>query len=154
MFMSRIITSRYIAVKWYLRVYWLLPHSIVDSFTEHRRLFCWAPWILGPVNQLHFPKDSFPAFSGLFFSSSTESADNLTEIILNQQTPANKTLVSFCLTKRSCQRYRTQVFWRTMPGYVLALLKNGHQWDGVSPLTGTLQERNDSEYFTCRFLPH
>ena len=67
-FWSRIITSRYIAVKWYLRVYWLLPLSIVasfkknrrffclapsillpstvDSFGKHRRLFCWAPWIL------------------------------------------------------------------------------------------------------------
>ena len=91
MVLSRIITSRYIAVKWYLRVYWLLPLSIVasfkknrrffclaptillpstdDSFAEHRRLFCWAPWILGPINQLHFPKESFPYFNGLFFSS-------------------------------------------------------------------------------------
>lgn len=76
----------------------------------------------------------------LFFSSSTESADNLTEVILNQQTPANKTLL-ILLTKRSCQRYPTQVFCRAVPGCVLALLKNGHQWDVVSPLTGTLQER-------------
>ena len=89
MFLSRIITFRYIAVKWYLRVYWLLPLSIVDSFgkhrrffrraptilllrtddsfAEHRRLFCWAPWILGSINQLHFPKESFPYFNGLFF---------------------------------------------------------------------------------------
>ena len=33
---------------------------------------------------------SFPAFSRLFFSSSTESADNLTEVILHQQTPAKR----------------------------------------------------------------
>ena len=52
--------------------------------------------MLGEVNQLHFPKESFPAFTGLFFSSSTESADNLTEVILHQQTPANKTLLFFC----------------------------------------------------------
>ena len=90
MFLSRIITSRYIAVKWYLRVYWLLPLSTDDSFAEHRRLFCWAPWILGPVNQLHFQKESFPAFTGLFFSSSIESADSLTEVILHQQTPATR----------------------------------------------------------------
>ena len=48
MFWSRIITSHGIAVKWYLRVYWLLPLSIVDSFAEHRRFFCWAPTILLP----------------------------------------------------------------------------------------------------------
>ena len=38
--LSRIATSRFIAVNWYLRVYWLLPLSIVDSFAEHRRFFC------------------------------------------------------------------------------------------------------------------
>ena len=64
MFLSRIITSRYIAVKWLRRVYWLTSH-------EHRRLFFKSPWMLGEVNQLHFQKESFPAFNGLFFSSST-----------------------------------------------------------------------------------
>ena len=145
MFLSRIITSRYIAVKWYLRVYWLLSLSIVASFKKnrrffclapsilllrivasfgkHRRLFCWAPWILGPVNQLHFQKESFPAFTGLFFSSSTESADSWAEVILNQQTPANKTLL-ILLTKRSC---RAQEFCWTQQRYVLALLENGYQ---------------------------
>ena len=108
MFWSRIIISHGIAVKWYLKVYWLLPFSIVasfkksrrffclaptilllridDSFGKHRRLFCWAPWILGAVNQLHFPKESVPCFNGLFFSSSTEIVDCL----LNQQTPATR----------------------------------------------------------------
>ena len=71
MFLSRITASQCIAVKWFLKVYCLLPLSIVDSFAEHRRFFCWAPWILGPINQLHFPKKSFPYFSRLFFSSST-----------------------------------------------------------------------------------
>ena len=47
MFLSRITASHGIAVDWYLRVYWLLPFSIVDSFAEHRRFFCRAPWILG-----------------------------------------------------------------------------------------------------------
>ena len=86
MFLSRITISHGIAVKWFLRVYWLLPLSIVDSFGKHRRLFCWAPWILGSVNQLHFPKESFPCFNGLFFFSSTEIVDSL----LNQQTPATR----------------------------------------------------------------
>ena len=101
MFLSRITASHGIAVKWYLRVYWLLPLSIVDSFAEHRRFFCRAPTILlpstddsftehrrilGPFNQLHFPKESFPYFNGLFFSSSTEIVDSL----LKQQTPATR----------------------------------------------------------------
>ena len=64
--------------------------STDDSFGKHRRLFFKSPWMLGEVNQLHFQKESFPAFTGLFFSSSTESADNLTEVILHQQTPATR----------------------------------------------------------------
>ena len=68
MFFSRITTSRCIAVNWYLRVYWLLPLSIVDSFGKHRRLFFKSPWMLGEVNQLHFQKESFPAFTGLFLA--------------------------------------------------------------------------------------
>ena len=118
----------------------ILLLRIDDSFRKHRRLFFKSPWMLGEVNQLHFQKESFPAFTGLFFSSSTESADNLTEVILNQQTPANKTLV-FLLTKRSYRTCWTRVICWAVPRYVLALLKNGHQWDGVSSLTGTLQEK-------------
>ena len=87
--LSRIATSRSIAVNWYLRVYWLLPLSIVDSFAEHRRFFFIAPSILllridasfgkhrrilGLVNQLHFSKESFPYFNGLFFSSFTTNS--------------------------------------------------------------------------------
>ena len=155
MFLSRIITSRYIAVKWLRRVYWLTSHEhrrfsrlaptilllrIDDSFRKHRRLFFKSPWMLGEVNQLHFQKESFPAFTGLFFSSSTESADNLTEVILHQQTPATRSSC-FLLTKRSYRTYWTLVICRAVPRYVLALLKDGHQWDGVSSLTGILQER-------------
>ena len=64
MFLSRIITSRYIAVKWLRRVYWLTSHEhrrfsrlaptilllrIDDSFRKHRRLFFKSPWMLGEV---------------------------------------------------------------------------------------------------------
>ena len=105
MFLSRIITSRYIAVKWLRRVYWLTSHEhrrfsrlaptilllrIDDSFRKHRWLFFKSPWMLGEVNQLHFQKESFPAFTGFFFSSSTESADSLTEVTLHQQTPPTR----------------------------------------------------------------
>ena len=159
MFWSRITTSHGIAVKWYLRVYWLLPLSIVasfkknrrffclaptillpstdDSFGKHRRLFCWATWILAPVNQLHFPKESFPYFNGLFFSSSTEIVDSL----LKQQTPATRSSW-FLFDKTVMPKIPNPSFFcRAVPGYVLALLKSGNQWDVVSPLTGTLQER-------------
>ena len=68
----------------------ILLLRIDDSFRKHRRLFFKSPWMLGEVNLLHFQKESFPAFNGLFFSSSTESADNLTEVILHQQTPATR----------------------------------------------------------------
>ena len=68
----------------------ILLLRIDDSFRKHRRLFFKSPWMLGEVNQLHFQKESFPYFNGLFFSSSTESADNLTEVILRQQTPPTR----------------------------------------------------------------
>ena len=69
--LSRITISHGIAVKWFLRVYWLLPLSIVDSFKKHRRFFRRAPtillpstddsfaehrWLLGPFNQLYCQK--------------------------------------------------------------------------------------------------
>ena len=95
MILSRITTSHGIAVKWFLKVYWLLPFSIVASFKKHRRLFWKASWILGPVHQLHFPKVSFPYFSRFFFSSSTEIVDSLTEVILESTDTWHKTLLIF-----------------------------------------------------------
>ena len=53
---SRITTSHGIAVKWYLRVYWLLPLSIVASFKKNRRFFCLAPTILLPSTVDSFGK--------------------------------------------------------------------------------------------------
>ena len=144
MFLSRIITSRYIAVKWYLRVYWLLPFSIVASFKKNRRFFCWAPTTLleSTMNtwaspSTSFPKGVFSLFQWTLFLFINWNCRQLTK----STDTSHKTLLSFCLTKRSCQRFRTQVFWRAVPEYVLALLKDGHQWDVVSPLAGTLQER-------------
>ena len=52
MFLSRIITSRYIAVKWLRRVYWLTSH-------EHRRFFCLESTIL-----LESTDDSFSSHRG------------------------------------------------------------------------------------------
>ena len=63
--------------KWFLRVYWLLPFSIVDcfllasslllfstvdSFAEHRRFFCWAPTtlLLSTINTWTIQLTSFP----------------------------------------------------------------------------------------------
>ena len=155
-FCPRITISHGIAVKWFLRVYWLLPLSIVASFKKNRRFFCLESSLLlestddsfaehheylGQFNQLHCPKESFPYFNGLFFFSSTEIVDSLAEVILNQQTPANKTLQSFLLTKRSCQTCRTREFCWAIPGYEFAFLDDGHQWNEVSPLASALQER-------------
>ena len=122
----------------------ILLLRIDDSFRKHRRLFFKSPWMLGEVNQLHFQKESFPAFTGLFFSSSTESADNLTEVILhNRHLPRDPPV--FLLTKRSYRTYWTLEICRAVPRLVLALLEDGHQWDGVSPLTDTQQERWKNE---------
>ena len=120
MFWSRITTSHGIAVKWYLRVYWLLPLSIVasfkknrrffclaptillpstdDSFGKHRRLFCWAPWILGPVQSTSFPKGVFSLFQRTLFLFINWNCRQLT----TSTDTSHKTLLSFCLTKRAC----------------------------------------------------
>ena len=49
------------AIKWFLRVYWLLPLSTVDSFAKHRRFFCWEPTILLPSTD-----DSFAEHRWIF----------------------------------------------------------------------------------------
>ena len=148
MFWSHITAFHGIAVKWFLRVYWLLPLSIVDSFAEHRRFFWKAPTtlLLSTMNtwasqSTSFPKGVFSLFQRTLFLFINWNCRQLTKTT----DTSHKTLLSFCLTKRSCQRYRTQVFCRAVPGQVLALLKNGHQWDVVSSLTGTLQERKGSD---------
>ena len=146
MFWSRITTSHGIAVKWYLRVYWLLPFSIVDSFKKHRRFFCLESTILleSIVNTWVSPSTSFPkgfisSFLRTLFPSSTETADSLAEVILNQQTPANKTSL-FLLTQRSYPTCWTLVIGWAVQRYVLALLEDRYQWNGAFPLAYTLEE--------------
>ena len=68
MFWSRIIISHGIAVKWYLKVYWLLPFSIVASFKKSRRFFCLAPTIL-----LLRIVDSFGKHRRLFWKAPTNT---------------------------------------------------------------------------------
>ena len=67
MFWSRITIFHGIAVKWFLRVYWLLPLSIVDSFGKHRRLFCWAPMNTWASQSTSFPKGVFSLFQWTLF---------------------------------------------------------------------------------------
>ena len=155
MFWSRITTSHGIAVKWYLRVYWLLPLSTVDSFKKHRRFFWKAPTILSPSTDDSFAEHHEYLGQSINFISKRShfllSPDSFSLHQLNQQTTWQKSyyinrhlrqdLPVFLLTKRSYRTYWTLVICRAVPRYVLALLKNGHQWDGVSPWTGTLQER-------------
>ena len=155
MFLSRIITSRYIAVKWYLRVYWLLPLSIVASFKKNRRFFCWEPSLLLESTDDSFAEHHEYLGQSINFISKRShfllSPDSFSLHQLNQQTTWQKSyyinrhlpqdLPVFLLTKRSYRTYWTLVICRTVPRLVLALLEDGHQWDGVSSLTGTLQER-------------
>ena len=155
MFWSRITTSHGIAVKWYLRVYWLLPFSIVASFKKNRRFFCLAPTILLESTDDSFAEHHEYLGQSINFISKRShfllSPDSFSLHQLNQQTAwqksyyinrhlpqdppvffVDKTFISNILNPGNC---------RAVPGYVLALLKDGHQWDGVSSLTGILQER-------------
>ena len=174
MFLSRIITSRYIAVKWYLRVYWLLPLSIVASFKKNRRFFCFAPsilllridasfgkhrrlfwkapWILGPVNQLHFPKESFPAFNGLFFSSSTESADSLTEVILHQQTPPTRPSC-FCWQNVHIEHTEPLKFAGPCQDMCLRYWRTGINETEPLPWLAPCKKETIAHEPTCHFLP-
>ena len=134
--------------------------SIVDSFGKHRRFFRRAPTIL-----LLSTDDSFSSHRGcleksIYFISKRShfllSPDSFSLHKLNQQTTWQKSYwinrhlpqdpPAFLLTKRSYRTYWTLVICRAVPRYVLALLEDGHQWDGVSSLTGTLQERNNSTW--------
>ena len=87
MFLSRIIASRHIAVKWYLRVYWLTSH-------EHRRFFCLESTIL-----LESTDDSFSSHRGcleksIYFIAKRShfllSPDSFSLHQLNQQTTWQK----------------------------------------------------------------
>ena len=162
--------SERINIKWFLRVYWLLPLSIVDYFKKHRRFFCRAPtillesiddsfaehrWILGPVNQLHFPKVSFPYFNGLFFSSLT-----------NQQTAWQKSyrINRHLPTRPSCLCWQNgpighaELGWFVRPCQDMCL----HYWrtginetESLPWLASYNMKGNDSGiYSNCYFLSH
>ena len=154
MFWSRISASHGIAVKWYLRVYWQLPFSIVDSFKKHRRFFCLAPWILGSVNQLHFPKDSFPAFSGFFFSSSTEIADSLAESYwINRHLPTRPSC--FCWQNGHIGHAELESFVGPCQDMCLNYWRMGINETESLPWLAPCKKGNDSGiYSTCHFLPH
>ena len=104
MFLSRITASHGIAVDWYLRVYWLLPLSIVASFKKHRRFFHFSPTIL-----LESSDDSFSEHREYFGKSvnflngicyvgflmevdyslrSSSTSWNPVELMLNKWTPS------------------------------------------------------------------
>ena len=134
--------------------------STDDSFKKNRRFSRLAPTIL-----LLRIDDSFSSHRGCleksinFISKRSHfllSPDSFSLHQLNQQTTWQKSYYInrhlprdppvFLLTKRSYRTYWTLVICRAVPRLVLALLEDGHQWDGVSSLTGTLQERNNSTW--------
>ena len=77
-----------------------------------------------------FPKGVISSFQRTLFLFINWISRQLGRSHTESKDTCHKTLL-FLLTKRSC---RTQEFCRTMPGYVLALLEDGHPWDVVSPL--------------------
>ena len=116
-FLSSITTSRSIAVKWYLRVYWLLSLSIVDSFAEHRRFFCLESTLLLESTDEYLGQSiNFISQRSLFLIAT----DSFSLHQLKLQTAWQKSYwihihrlqdpPVLLLTKRSCQRCRTQVF--------------------------------------------
>ena len=117
MFCPRIIISHGIAVKWYLKVYWLLPLSIVDSFAENRRFFWKASTTLLPSTDDSFAEHHEYLGQSINFISKRShfllSPDSFSLHQLNQQTTwQNHTestdtchnTILFLLIKRS---YRT-----------------------------------------------
>ena len=94
MFLSRITTSRCIAVDWYLRVYWLLPFSIVDSFKKHRRFFCLESTILLESTDDSFAEHHEYLGQSINFISQRSlfliSTDSFSLHQLNQQTSATR----------------------------------------------------------------
>ena len=139
--LSCITTSHGIAVMWFLRVYWLLPLSIVDAFGKHRRLFCWAPMNTWASQSTSFPKGVFSLFQWTLFLFINWNCRQLGRSHTESTDTVYKTLQSFLLTKRSCQTWRTREFCWAIPGYEFAFLDDGHQWNEVSPLASALQER-------------
>ena len=153
MFWSRITTSHGIAVKWYLRIYWLLPLSIVASFKKNRRFFCLAPSILLPSTDDSFGKHHEYLGQSINFISQRSrfllSTDSFSFINWNSRQlgrshtastdTANKTLLFFCWQNGHIGH--AELWWFVGSCQDMCLLwENGHQWNGVSPLADALQE--------------
>ena len=148
------IASRCIAVKWYLRVYWLLPFSIVDSFGKHRRLFCLAPWILGPFNQLHFPKKSFPFSTDSFSLHQLQIVDSLAESCWN-----NRLLLTrpscFCRQNGHIGHAELESFVGPCQDMCLSYWRTGSNETKPLSWLAPSKKGNDSEICsTCHFPPH
>ena len=91
------------------------PKGVISCFL--RTLFLFINWISRQLDRSH--------------TTSTDTSHKILLIFVWQNGHAKDTKPKF--------------FCRAVPGYVLALLKSGNQWDVVSPLTGTLQERKGSD---------
>ena len=127
--------------------------STDDSFKKNRRFSRLAPTTLFQVTvdawrsqSTSFPKRVISCFHQTLFLFINWISRQLDRSHTTSTDTCHKTLLLFLLTKRSYRTYWTLVICRAVPRYVLALLENGHQWDGASSLTGTLQERNNSTW--------
>ena len=144
-----------VAVNWFLKVYWLLPLSTVDSFGKHRRLFCWAPCILGPFNQLDFPKESFPYFNGLFFSSSTTNCRQLDRSRPESTDTYHKTLLIFADKTVMPEMPNSSVLSGPAKIYVCTIGERASMRRGLSLDRHPCKKGNYSGiYSTCHFQPY
>ena len=114
---------------------------IDDSFGKHRRLFFIAPTNTWASQSTSFPKGVFSLFQRTLFLFINWYCRQLTKIT----DTSHKILLIFVWQNGHAKDTKPKFFCRAVPGYVLALLKSGNQWDVVSPLTGTLQERKGSD---------
>ena len=110
---------------------------------------------LGPFNQLHFPKESFTYCNGLFFSSSTEIAYSLAEVILNQQTPATRPSCYFCWQNGHIGHVELGWFVGSCKDMCLLYWRTDINETESLPWLVLYKKGNDSRiYFTCHFPSH
>ena len=106
------------AIKWFLRVYWLLSLSIVDSFAENRRFFCREPTIL-----LLRTDDSFTEHRRLFCRSPMNLLPSTDDSFAFHHEDLGHSI-----------------------NFMPAMLWIWPRWDRASPLVCTLKERKQLLY--------
>ena len=155
MFWSRISASHGIAVKWYLRVYWLLPLSIVDSFAEHRRLFCRAPMNTWAIQSTSFPQGVFSLFQQTLFLFINWNCRQLGRSHIESTDTVYKTLQSFCWQNGHAKDIGPKCFVGPCQDMRLRYWMTDINETKSLPCLVPYKKGNDSRiYSTCHFPSH